>query len=143
MRLIFLLLAGASLCAQTTAITGPLTDSSGSPASCSLSIRPVAVAGASVTVIAYQLIGGDLSGVTGGYGSPRSALRRAGLTLLPGTYTVLQSCAGQYGSRTYTWMVPPGGSFDINLLNSRGTYGRTIGELIGTTGSLTGTIGQQ
>ena len=139
----FLLLAAAvSLCAQTpTVITGPLPDSSGGVANCSVLATPRAVPGASATTIRYQIVGGDVSGATGGYGNPRAPIRRAQLALLPGTYSVVESCSGARGTHTYKWMVPPGGSFDIGRLNSGSR--RTFGEITTAFGSTPGKFGDQ
>lgn len=123
-------------------ITGPVTDASGLPASCTLSIRPTNVPGASTTTINYIVAGGDLTGSISGYGaSIRGPLRNAPLQLLPGIYSAFISCLGGMGSRTYTWKVPPGGSITFLRLNLGG--GRTFGEMTTVFGSTPGVFGDQ
>lgn len=149
MKLLIIVLAVAysALAQAPTVITGPLVNASGEASNCALLITPVrgAVPGASTATIAFQVVGGDLSGVTSGYAAnSRLRLRRAPLTLYSGRYTARLGCIGQDGSGTYNWFVPIGGSFSIGNLNTRGgRYGRRLGEIVTSLGNTPGTVGQQ
>ena len=128
-------LAGSCLIAQT-AVTGPLLDSTGTPANCQLSIQAVRVAGVSPTVVGYAVVGGDLSGASGGYGQSSSTIERAAaLSLIGGVYRVNAACSGSFGSHTWTWTVPAAVSVPVQaLINVTATQFATIA--IGTVTAL-------
>ncbi len=139
MKLLLFLIA--STCAAQTSITGPLYDTSGTPATCQLAIRPLSVPGYAPSYIGYLINAGDLSGTTGGYGWGLTNITRySPLALFPGTYSAEFGCtAGQFDSHTYLWTI--GGS-TVTIQSLIG-LSKSLGQITTTLGNTPSTLGAQ